>query len=181
MSWSRRLFATRGAAPRALWVSTALLLAVGCGGGDGGDGPAGPGRAAILSAPTFTTFADSLVNVDLRLETDGPAAALQVDVIFPPQVVPVVSGAVASGRAVGLEGVTLQTLSPGRVRVLLFDPAGENAIARGSGPVLTLSFEVARAAPAGTFPVTLEAGLVVDAAGETLDVTLLPGAVTVTP
>jgi hypothetical protein len=168
-------------APRIRIAALALAAFVpltACGGGGGGDGIAPPAQATIR-APTFTTGPDERQSVTISLQNNRAAAAVQVDMLSPPEVIPAIEGIGPEGRAAGRFNAVVQNVAAGRARLLLFDPAGAQTIAAGDGPVLIVNFRVAASAPAGTSPILLENAVVVEANADAFEVTLVTGQVTV--
>ncbi len=155
----------------------ALLSIAACGSG-GGDGMQPPAEATI-TGPTFTSGANERQSVSIGLQNNRPAAALQVDLVSPPEVIPMIDGITADGRASGRFNAVVQNLARGRARILLFDPAGAQTIPTGDGSVLILNFRVGENAAAGTSALVLERGSVVDLDADEFDTTLVPGQVTV--
>ena len=157
----------------------ALLSLAGCGGGGGdGDGMQPPAEATI-TGPIFTSGANERQSVSIRLQNTRPVAALQLDLVSPPEVIPMVDGISTDGRAPGGFNVVVQNVARGRARILLFDPAGGLTIPTGDGSVLILNFRVGESAAAGTSALALERASVVDRDAAEFDVTLVPGQVTV--
>jgi hypothetical protein len=115
----------------------------------------------------------------LSLTTNRVGAGFQVDILSPPDVIPEIDGVAADGRVASLPDAVVQNIARGHARVLLFDPGGGDRIPAGSGPVLILNFRVDSDAPAGTAPIELRDGIVVNSRAETFEVELEPGQVTV--
>ena len=158
----------------------AFLALTGCGGG-GGDGDGNgmePPAEATITGPTFTSGANERQSVSVGLQNSQPVAALQVDLVSPPEVIPMIDGIAPDGRASGLQAV-VQNLALGRARILLFDPAGAATIPTGTGSVLLLNFRVGQNAPAGVSALGLERASVVDRDADAFEVTLVPGQATV--
>lgn len=162
----------------ALCASLALVL--GCKDGNGGPTDGGDPEAT-LAGPVFTSTAGVTETARLSLETNQPAAGLQVDVVTNPAVIPSIRGVSSAGRVSTLETIQFQNLALGRTRILLFDPAGGASIPDGRGPVLTLSFRIPETAPIGDSPIGLENGIVIDEEDRPFQLTLVPGQVTVQP
>jgi Cohesin domain len=156
----------------------ALLSLAACGGGGDGNGMQPPAEATI-TGPIFTSGANERQSVNIGLQNTRPVAALQVDLVSPPEVIPMIDGISVDGRASGSFNVVVQNLARGRARILLFDPAGQRTIPTGDGSVLILNLRVGENATAGTSVLGLERASVVDLDAEEFDVTLVPGQVTV--
>jgi hypothetical protein len=162
-----------------LVLTTVASLAAACGDADsGGPGP-GPDLQATLTAPTFATSRDSTQTRDLLLRNNEPVAALQVDLVAPADVIPSITAISGVARGLQLEGSAAQAVAPGRSRLLVFDPDGSATIPPGNGPVLSVTLRVDPSAPVGTHSLNLENGLVVSSEGETFELTLEAGEVTV--
>lgn len=141
-------------------------------------------RAGNQSATRQVTFEvtgdpDQLIPVDatgtagssgnplvVGLANADSVAGVQFDLTYNAVVIASVDSVTAADRAVSFAGADFNEISPGRVRVVLFDVDGD-LITPGQGPVLTLWLSVGQGAASGSHPVFLEAILLSDRFGAT--------------
>lgn len=138
--------------------------------------PSGPGGTNELALSNGSGASGTQVTVDLMLDNQDAVKGIQTDVLFDQDVASFV-GASASSRGLGMT-VESETVSPGRVRVLLFFESN-SSIAAGTGTVGTLTFSLIGSDGEST-SISPNSTVLSDPNSAPLQVTEVPGTLTIT-